>query len=841
MPPSTPPLLLLLLLLLILLPLAAAHAHTTRRLLQTQPTISPAPPPPPPPPHRHHRHTPPAPSSPSTPPQPPAPPLPPQPLPPPPPRARHHRTPPQTPSPAPPPNTNLAAPAPPTPRFSSTSTAPVVLPTPVSEYPFTNYPFFPSFSPPPPPPTTDAQTQPSGDGDASRTFPANISTLVAPNAGSSSNHNGGSPRFPVLQALLLAFLSLCLLLLSALLSLHLFRRLRRPSGHRRASDAANGAASSSGTTARRGGDDEEEDGDEEGRRLKPPPMPTSSSNPSTEFLYLGTLATPPPGSAPPPSHPRPGSPELRPLPPLPRVGPPSGEFGSRSSASDPSTVPRAAAAVAGDASSSSLSPSSPSASSPTLGSSPVHIRPPSIPQPRGRAPNPSPPKRRPPPPPPPPQNQAWNPFVPVPPTQAAPPSDDDGDYSSTNAAAMHKSRPLHSDKLKPGSLHMKDEMIQLYLNNSAAAAASAAREVCLLGTPRCHGIGTVLGALGLSEEQVRDALLEGNAHGLGVEALRMLAQLVLTNEEELKLRYFKDDPPAKLCAVDAFLKTILDVPFAFKRVDAMLYVSNFYLEVNQLRMSYATLEAACQELRSSRLFHKVLGAVLNFGNMMSINTGSPNSHALEPNTLLKIVDVKGADGKAALLQFVVQEIMKPEGHLGSAACKMNETTSPPYGVDCRKHGLQVVAKLTAELTSTKKAASVDMTGLSRSVSELGVGLGKVHDVLRLNGMAASAESARRFHNAMSAFLRQAEEEIVRLQGQESVCLSSVREVAEYFHGGDEAGNDEARLFRVFAGVREFVAMLDRICREAGEVQGDRVGSTPVSWMAAVGAPMGTTP
>jgi hypothetical protein len=54
---------------------------------------------------------------------------------------------------------------------------------------------------------------------------------------------------------------------------------------------------------------------------------------------------------------------------------------------------------------------------------------------------------------------------------------------------------------------MKDEMIQLYLNNSAAAA----REVCLLGAPRCRGIGMVLGALGVSEDQVRDALLEGNA------------------------------------------------------------------------------------------------------------------------------------------------------------------------------------------------------------------------------------------------------------------------------------------------------------------------------------------
>ena len=39
---------------------------------------------------------------------------------------------------------------------------------------------------------------------------------------------------------------------------------------------------------------------------------------------------------------------------------------------------------------------------------------------------------------------------------------------------------------------------------------AAAREVCLLGVSRCRGIGTVLGALGVSEERVRDALLEGN-------------------------------------------------------------------------------------------------------------------------------------------------------------------------------------------------------------------------------------------------------------------------------------------------------------------------------------------
>jgi hypothetical protein len=35
---------------------------------------------------------------------------------------------------------------------------------------------------------------------------------------------------------------------------------------------------------------------------------------------------------------------------------------------------------------------------------------------------------------------------------------------------------------------------------------------------------------------------------------------------------------------------VLDVPFAFKRVDAMLYVANFESEVEYLKKSFETLE-----------------------------------------------------------------------------------------------------------------------------------------------------------------------------------------------------------------------------------------------------------
>jgi hypothetical protein len=52
---------------------------------------------------------------------------------------------------------------------------------------------------------------------------------------------------------------------------------------------------------------------------------------------------------------------------------------------------------------------------------------------------------------------------------------------------------------------MKDEVIQQYLNNSTAVP----RELCVLGAPTCHDLGLIVGALGVSKDQLSDALLEG--------------------------------------------------------------------------------------------------------------------------------------------------------------------------------------------------------------------------------------------------------------------------------------------------------------------------------------------
>lgn len=82
----------------------------------------------------------------------------------------------------------------------------------------------------------------------------------------------------------------------------------------------------------------------------------------------------------------------------------------------------------------------------------------------------------------------------------------------------------------------------------------------------------------------------GNADTLGTELLESLLKMAPTKEEERKLKEYKDDTPMKLGPAEKFLKAVLDVPFAFKRVDAMLYISNFDSEVEYLKRSFQTLE-----------------------------------------------------------------------------------------------------------------------------------------------------------------------------------------------------------------------------------------------------------
>ncbi|PON46698.1 Formin, FH2 domain containing protein [Parasponia andersonii] len=407
-----------------------------------------------------------------------------------------------------------------------------------------------------------------------------------------------------------------------------------------------------------------------------------------------------------------------------------------------------------------------------------------------------------------------------------------------------KLKPLHWDKvrassdramvwdqLKSSSFQLNEEMIEtLFTANNANLMAkdngrrqimpSLVQENRVLDPKKSQNIAILLRALNVTIDEVCEALLEGNSDALGTELLESLLKMAPTKEEEWKLREYKDESPFKLGPAEKFLKAVLDVPFAFKRVEALLYIANFDSEVDYLTRSFDTLEVACGELKSSRMFMKLLEAVLKTGNRMNVGTNRGDAHAFKLDTLLKLVDIKGADGKTTLLHFVVQEIIRAEGLRLSGAdqnvtAEKNDQSLYWDDVEFRKLGLQVVSGLSGELTNVKKSAAMDSDVLSNEVSKLASGITRVAQVLKSNEEFPLKESSQRFSEAMNGFLKKAEQEIQKLQMQERLSLSLVKDLMEYFHGN--SAKEEAHPFRIFMVVRDFLAILDQVCKEVGKV------------------------
>ncbi|CAN4079767.1 unnamed protein product [Withania somnifera] len=413
--------------------------------------------------------------------------------------------------------------------------------------------------------------------------------------------------------------------------------------------------------------------------------------------------------------------------------------------------------------------------------------------------------------------------------------------SSDRDPSKPKLKPLHWDKvratsdratvwdqLNSSSFPLNEDMMEsLFGCNSAnSVPKEAARKSVLppveqenkvLDPKKSQNIAIMLRALSVTKEEVSEALLDGNPGGLGPELLETLVKMAPTKEEEIKLREYSGDT-SKLGSAERFLKTVLDIPFAFKRVEAMLYRANFDGEVKDLMKSFQTLEVASEELKNSRLFLKLLEAVLRTGNRMNVGTNRGDARAFKLDTLLKLVDIKGTDGKTTLLHFVVQEIIRSEELDSEPPCDdLSDKANIKFKEeDFKKQGLQVVSGLSRELGNVKKAAAMDSDVLESYVLKLEVGLDKARSFLQYE----KKDMQGNFFESMKVFLKEAEDGIVRIRTEERKALSMVKQVTEYFHG--DAAKEEAHPLRIFVIVRDFLSILDTVCKDVRRMQDQTV-------------------
>ncbi|PQQ18254.1 formin-like protein 5 isoform X2 [Prunus yedoensis var. nudiflora] len=414
-------------------------------------------------------------------------------------------------------------------------------------------------------------------------------------------------------------------------------------------------------------------------------------------------------------------------------------------------------------------------------------------------------------------------------------SDAEGDAPKTKLKPFFWDKvlanPDHSmvwHQIKSGSFQFDENMIETLFGYNAAEKNKNERKkestshdpsphfIQIINPKKAQNLSILLRALNVTVEEVCDAIREGNE--LPSEFLQTLLKMAPTQEEELKLRLFNGQL-SQLGPAERFLKALIEIPFAFKRLEALLFMCTLQEEVTTLKESFATLEVACKELRSSRLFLKLLEAVLKTGNRMNDGTFRGGAQAFKLDTLLKLSDVKGIDGKTTLLHFVVQEIIRSEGVRAARAAKESrsfssiksddllEETSQETEEHYRSLGLQKVSGLSNELENVKKASVLDAENLTGTVTKLGHALVKTRDFLN-SEMKNSGEDSE-FHETLKSFVQNAEVDITGLLEEEKRIMALVKSTGDYFHGN--AGKDEG--LRLFVIVRDFLLIIDKACRE----------------------------
>lgn len=76
---------------------------------------------------------------------------------------------------------------------------------------------------------------------------------------------------------------------------------------------------------------------------------------------------------------------------------------------------------------------------------------------------------------------------------------------------------------------------------------------------------------------------------LPAELIQTLIKMAPTAEEELKLRMYSGEL-SRLGQAERFLKALVEVPFAFKRLETLLFMCSLQDEASLIKESFATLE-----------------------------------------------------------------------------------------------------------------------------------------------------------------------------------------------------------------------------------------------------------
>jgi hypothetical protein len=198
---------------------------------------------------------------------------------------------------------------------------------------------------------------------------------------------------------------------------------------------------------------------------------------------------------------------------------------------------------------------------------------------------------------------------------------------------------------------------------------------------------------------------------------------VPTKKEMSLLSSWKGDA-SRLGKVELYIKALSIVPYLSIRLHSMIFQLNFDEIYNSIITSINKITIACQDLRNSDKFVRLLGIILEIGNSLNKGTNKGGAKGIQLSSLMKLTQTRTNSG-ATLLEYIVVHIKKKCPDL---------------------------LKLDDDLESLDSATKVSLETIRLDVNKMKIGCTNIMNGIELD---QKENNSQLFHDAMNTFLQRA--------------------------------------------------------------------------------------
>ncbi|XP_008274502.1 protein diaphanous homolog 2 [Stegastes partitus] len=181
-----------------------------------------------------------------------------------------------------------------------------------------------------------------------------------------------------------------------------------------------------------------------------------------------------------------------------------------------------------------------------------------------------------------------------------------------------------------------------------------AKELRILDAKTAQNLSIFLGSFRLPYEEIRDIVLEVDEERLSESLIQNLIKNLPEQKELSALAELKGEYE-ELVESEQFGIVMSSVKLLRPRLNGILFKLTFEEQVNNIRPDIMNVTFACEEVKKSDSFSKLLELILLVGNYMNAGSRNAQTFGFNVSFLCKLRDTKSIGHNTTLLHFLAEK------------------------------------------------------------------------------------------------------------------------------------------------------------------------------------------